>query len=55
MVDLETTEKQLVKMNPGNQVNYKLTLNKKELKNISDLEDEIKFNILKKRPFKPKL
>ena len=48
MVDLGATEKQLVKMNPDNQVNYKLTLNKKELKDISDLEDDIKSIILKK-------
>lgn len=55
MVDLGATEKQLVKMNPDNQVNYKLTLNKKELKDISDLEDDIKSTILKKWLLKPKL
>ncbi|MCE8159148.1 MAG: restriction endonuclease [Candidatus Moeniiplasma glomeromycotorum] len=45
MVDLETTEKQLVKMNPNNEVNFKLTLNKKELKDINSLENELN-NIL---------
>jgi hypothetical protein len=42
IVDLETTKKQLVEMNPGNQVNYKLTLNKRELKDINNLENELK-------------
>jgi len=54
MVDLETTKKQLVKMNPNNEVNFKLTLNKKELKDINDLEKELK-SILEKRPSKPKV
>jgi len=51
MVDLETTEKQLVKMNPNNEVNFKLTLNKKELKSINNLENELN-NILEKLPSK---
>jgi len=49
MVDLGTKEKQLVKMNPNNEVNFKLTLNKKELKDINNLENELN-NILEKRP-----
>jgi len=47
MVDLGTKEKQLVKMNPNNEVNFKLTLNKKELKDINNLENELN-NILEK-------
>ena len=55
IVDLETTEKQLVKMNPpNNEVNFKLTLNKKELKDINSLENELK-GILEKWPSKSKL
>ncbi|MCE8163983.1 MAG: restriction endonuclease [Candidatus Moeniiplasma glomeromycotorum] len=48
MVDLETKEKQLAKMNPNNEVNFKLTLNKEELKNINNLENELN-NILEKK------
>jgi hypothetical protein len=53
MVDLETKEKQLVKMNPNNEVNFKLTLNKKELKDINNLENELN-NMLEKKLSKPK-
>ncbi len=38
----EDFEKQLVKMNPNNLVNYKLTINKKELFRISNFIDEIR-------------
>ncbi|WP_390495907.1 hypothetical protein [Helicobacter pylori] len=34
-------KKQLVSMNPDNQVNYKLTLNLKELKEITNLIKEL--------------
>ncbi|MGH1581746.1 type II restriction endonuclease [Helicobacter pylori] len=34
-------KKQLVSMNPDNQVNYKLTLNIKELKEITNLIKEL--------------
>ncbi|WP_308812625.1 type II restriction endonuclease [Helicobacter pylori] len=34
-------KKQLVPMNPDNQVNYKLTLNLKELKEITNLIKEL--------------
>lgn len=34
-------KKQLVPMNPDNQVNYKLTLNLKELKEITSLIKEL--------------
>ena len=54
MVDLEITKKQLAKMNPNNEVNFKLTLNKKELKDINNFENELK-SMLKKQPSKPKL
>jgi hypothetical protein len=54
MVDLGTKEKQLAKMNPNNEVNFKLTLNKKELKDINNIENELN-NILERRLFKPKL
>ena len=54
MVDLGTKEKQLAKMNPNNEVNFKLTLNKRELKDISDIKIELK-SILEKWPSKPKL
>ncbi|CFW93407.1 Putative type II restriction endonuclease [endosymbiont DhMRE of Dentiscutata heterogama] len=54
IVDLETTKKQLVKMNPNNEVNFKLTLNKKELENINNFENELK-SVLEKRLFKSKL
>ncbi len=35
-------EKQLVKMNPNNEVNFKLTLHLKELENIENFADELK-------------
>ncbi len=35
-------KKQLVPMNPDNQVNYKLTLNIKKLKEITNLIKELK-------------
>lgn len=41
LVDLETTKKQLVKMNPNNEVNFKLTLSTKELMNIDNLINEL--------------
>lgn len=53
MVDLGTKEKQLVKMNPNNEVNFKLTLNVKELEDINNLENELN-NMLRKRPSKSK-
>ncbi len=39
---LKKFKKQLVPMNPNNQVNYKLTLNLKELKEIANLTKELK-------------
>jgi len=42
VVYLEIVKKQLVKMNPNNEVNFKLTLNKKDLKGIKYLECELK-------------
>ena len=44
IVNLGTIEKQLVEMNPGNQTNYKLTLNKKELEDINNIENDLKLN-----------
>lgn len=41
-IKINDKEKQLVAMNPGNQVNYKLTLNLKELKNINYFTQELK-------------
>ena len=41
IVDLGITKKQLVKMNPNNEVNFKLTLNKKELKDIDNFKNEL--------------
>ena len=46
IADLEITKKQLVKMNPNNEVNFKLTLNKRELRDINGIENELK-SILK--------
>jgi len=40
-------------MNPNNEVNFKLTLNKKELKVIGNFENELK-DMLEKQPSKPK-
>lgn len=39
---INNKEKQLVSMNPGNQVNLKLTLNLKELKDISNFTNDLK-------------
>ncbi len=41
LLDFRVFKKQLVPMNPDNQVNYKLTLNLKELKEITDLTKEL--------------
>lgn len=41
-IKINDKEKQLVAMNPGNQVNYKLTLNLKELKDINHFTQELK-------------
>ncbi len=42
LLDFRVFKKQLVPMNPDNQVNYKLTLNLKELKEIANLTKELK-------------
>lgn len=44
---IENKEKQLVRMNPNSEVNFKLTLNIKELKNIELLENELQHLFLK--------
>lgn len=46
-LDIGNKEKQLVSMNPGNTVNYKLTLNLSDLKPIENFEKELEE--LKKR------
>ncbi|EJB67352.1 putative type II restriction endonuclease domain protein [Helicobacter pylori Hp H-45] len=40
-MDFRVFKKQLAPMNPNNQVNYKLTLNLKELKEIANLTKEL--------------
>ncbi|EJB53383.1 putative type II restriction endonuclease domain protein [Helicobacter pylori Hp H-28] len=42
LLDFRVFKKQLVPMNPDNQVNYKLTLNLKELKEIANPTKELK-------------
>lgn len=44
IVNIGANKKQLVEMNPGNQTNYKLTLNKKELEDINNIENGLKLN-----------
>ena len=43
---IENKEKQLVKMNPNNEVNFKLTINLKELKDINSFKDELEFYLM---------
>ncbi len=42
LLDFRVFNKQLAPMNPNSQVNYKLTLNLKELKEITNLTKELK-------------
>lgn len=42
LLDFRVFKKQLAPMKPNNQVNYKLTLNLKELKEIANLTKELK-------------
>ena len=41
-IEVNDKDKQPVMMNPGNQVNLKLTLNLKELKPIANFADELR-------------